>query len=135
MIQRLQNRAARIIIGNYSRDVSGIDLVKDLGWLNVRQRRDYFTSILVFKALNEMAPNHISDLFTYTRDTHTYCTRSASTDNLNVPRVKKHVFSQSLKYNGPMLWNSLSQSLRSACSLGVFKHNCRNFMINKTYST
>ncbi len=130
MVQRLQNRAARIIIGNYDRDVRGIDLVRDLGWLNVRERRDYFTSILVYKALNELAPNHISDMFTLTRDTNIYPTRSTTTDKLNVPRVKKQVFTQSLQFNGAKLWNSLPQSLRSATSLGVFKNGCKALMLN-----
>ena len=33
-VQSLQNRAARIIIGNYDRNVCGIDIVRDLGYGN-----------------------------------------------------------------------------------------------------
>ena len=130
MVQRLQNRAARIITGNYERDVSGIDIVRELNWMNVRQRRDYFTAILEYKSLNGLAPDHIGDLFTYTRDINAYCTRSTTTDELHVPRANKQLFTQSLQYNGAKLWNLLPQSLRSANSLGVFKHGCRNFFLN-----
>ena len=47
-IQRLQNRAARIVSGNYDYVINtrGIELVKSLQWMNVHQRRDYFMSIL-----------------------------------------------------------------------------------------
>ena len=131
MVQRLQNRAARIITGNYSRDVDGIDIVKELGWMNVRQRRDYFTAVLVYKSLNGLAPSHISDLYTYVRDVSTYCTRSVVTDQLSVPKVNKHMFTQSLQYNGPKLWNTLPHSLRSADTLGIFKCGCRKFILDQ----
>ena len=42
-VQRLQNRAARILTGNVDYVNSrGIDLVKTFGLMNVSQRRDYF---------------------------------------------------------------------------------------------
>ena len=129
MVQRLQNRAARIITANYDRDVRGIDIVKELGWMNVSQRRDYFTAVLVYKSLHGIAPDHLSDLFTYVRDINRYSTRSTSTNELFVPRVKKSIFMRSLQYNGAKLWNSLPQSLRSAGTLGIFKHGCKSFIL------
>ena len=40
-VQRLQNRAARILTGNFDYvNTRGIDLVKTLGLMNVSQRRD-----------------------------------------------------------------------------------------------
>ena len=48
-VQRLQNRAARILTGNYDYvNPRGIYLVKTLGLMNVSQRRDYFMIILMF---------------------------------------------------------------------------------------
>ena len=48
-IQKFQNRAARIITNNFNWDIRGVNIVKDLGWLNIKQRRDYFVGPLVFK--------------------------------------------------------------------------------------
>ena len=46
-VQRLQNRAARILTGNFDYvNTRGINLVKTLGLMNVSQRRDYFMIIL-----------------------------------------------------------------------------------------
>ena len=39
-LQRIQNRAARIVYNNYDFTVKGIDLVHRLKWLNVDQLRD-----------------------------------------------------------------------------------------------
>ena len=47
-VQRLQNRAARILTGIFDYvNTRGIDLVKTLGLMNVSQRRDYFMIIMM----------------------------------------------------------------------------------------
>ena len=49
-IQRLQNRAARIITGNYDYVTTrGTELVRRLRWMCVTQRRNYFMSILTYR--------------------------------------------------------------------------------------
>ena len=45
LLHNLQNRPARIITDKFDWNVSGINIVKDLGWLNVCQQRDYITCI------------------------------------------------------------------------------------------
>ena len=122
-VQCLQNRAARIITGNYDRNIRGIDLVKDLGWFNVRQRRDYFTALLVYKSLNGISPDYITDLFTYFGDLGVYNTRLSSQNTLCVPRVNKHVFSQSIQVNGPRIWNSLPPEIRNTDSYLPSNHS------------
>lgn len=129
-VQRLQNRAARIITGKYDRfNIRGINLVKELGWLNLRQRRDYFTAIFVFQALHGTSPDHMVDLFTYSGDINLYNTRSSSSDLLYLPKANKHLFTKSLQFNGPRVWNSLTQTIRSSSSLGVFKANLKEFYL------
>ena len=61
-VQRLQNRAARILTGNYDYvNTRGIDLVKTLGLMNVSQRRDYFMIMLMFKSIHGLVPNYLCD--------------------------------------------------------------------------
>jgi len=132
LVQRLQNRAARIILGNYSREVRGIDLVKDLGWFNVRQRRDYFTGILVYKALNGLSTEYMSDLFTYVRDVNLCNTRSASDNTLTIPKVNKHVFSQSIQVSGPRTWNRVPSEVRTSNSLCSFKTSLSNYLLKSS---
>ena len=59
-IQRLQNRAARIILGNFDFiNVRGQDLVAQLGWQTIDQRRDYFIATQMQKCINEKTPLHL----------------------------------------------------------------------------
>ena len=64
-VQRLQNRAARILTGNFDYvNTRGIDLVKTLGLTNVSQIRDYCMIILMFKSLHGLVPNYLCDEIT-----------------------------------------------------------------------
>ena len=58
-VQRLQNRAARILTGNFDYvNTRCIDLVKNLGLMNVTQRRDYFMIIMMFKSIHGLVPDY-----------------------------------------------------------------------------
>jgi hypothetical protein len=131
-VQRLQNRAARIITGNFDFFIRGIDLVKQLGWQTVSQRRDYFTCLTVFKSLRGLAPHYMQDLFTYRNDIvdPDVVTRSSSRDDLFVPLVTKQVYAQSLQFTGAQLWNSLPVSIRQIQSLDTFKAHLKKHLSN-----
>ncbi len=56
LLQRLQNRAARIVTGMYDSNLSARNLVHGLGWMNINQRNNYFTLLLTFKAFKGSTP-------------------------------------------------------------------------------
>ncbi len=56
LLQRLQNRAARIITGTYDWTLSATLLVKQLGWMTIFERINYFS---VFA--NNLAPTYLND--------------------------------------------------------------------------
>ena len=59
-VQQLQNRAARILTGNVDYvNTRGIDLVNNLGLMNVTQRRDCFMLIMMFKSIHGLVPDYI----------------------------------------------------------------------------
>ena len=87
-VQRLQNRAARILTGNFDYvNTRGIDLVKNLGLMNVTQRRDYFMIIMMFKSIHGLVPDYICDEITMQRDITVRTTRSTVNNNVHVPHI------------------------------------------------
>ena len=87
-VQRLQNRAARILTGNYDYvNTRGIDLVKTLGLMNVSQRRDYFMIMLMFKSIHGLVLNYLCDEITTQRDIAERKTRSTINNNVRVPHI------------------------------------------------
>ena len=96
-LQKYQNRSSRIITNNFDWDIRGVEIVKDLGWLNINQRRDYFLSLLVFKSQIGLLPDYISDKFTLIRDISCRSTRYSSENKLIVPKANKTIFSSSIE--------------------------------------
>ena len=61
-LQRLQNRAARILTNsNYDADAS--ILLNDLGWQNLQTQRQIQTAVMVYKCLNWLASHNMSSKF------------------------------------------------------------------------
>ena len=117
-VQRLQNRAA----GNfYYVHVRGIDIVKQLKWMNVTERRDYFMALSVFKCLHGMAPQYLSDCITMNDEVVIRDTRaSTSTNILMMPHAPLEIFKNSFSHRGPPTWNALPESIKKCATLNIF---------------
>ena len=48
-------------------------------------------------------------------------TRSTSKTNLYIPIPKRDVFKNSISYQGPLYWNSLSCFIKNSVTVNVFK--------------
>ena len=122
LIKRLQHRASRIIMRNFDYiDTRGEDLMKQLGMQSLETRRDYFTAIMMYKIINETAPNRLIDSINHMKDIHGIQTRSSASNDVQIPEVKYEIFRNSFKYQGSILWNSLPPQLRSAKTVHSFK--------------
>ena len=80
-IQGLQNRAARIVTGNYVYVTTrGTELVHPtrLRWMCVTQMRDYFMSILMYKSIHGMAPAYLCNEITSHSEIAERTTRSVN---------------------------------------------------------
>ena len=91
-VQRIQNFCARIMWKNYDYiHTRGIDLVNSLKIQTIRQRRDYFLSVLMFKAIHGLAPHHLCNDVTMIVDVHGYNPRSSENMNFYVPKYTKEI--------------------------------------------
>ena len=98
----------------------------NLGWLTVKERRDYLTLVIVYKSLNSLAPNYQSDLFTYVSDVHERTTRQSQNSDLYLSNVRTSYVKKSLQYHGASLWNQLPVNIRNSNNLQIFKVQCKN---------
>ena len=123
-VPRLQNRAARILMGNYDFvNTRGIDLVKTLGLMNV-SRRD-FMIIIIFKSIHGLVLNNLGlyDEITMQRDIAVRTRISTVNNNvgLHVPHITLDRCKNAFAYRGPVLWNALSENNQKCESLNCFK--------------
>ncbi len=61
--------------------------------------------------------------------------RSQDADLLVVPEISKsRLGARAFSYQAPLLWNSLSISVREADTLSTFKSRLKTFLFDKAYS-
>ncbi len=62
MIFLLQKRAVRIVTGNVDFiNVRGQDIMNELGWQTLEQRKKYYVSSLMFKSMDGLNPHWINN--------------------------------------------------------------------------
>ena len=124
-LQKLQNRAARILtFSNYDADAE--PLLERLGWKKLADRRKSHMATMVYKSLNDLAPEYLKAKFVNRSCITDYILRD-TTNKLAVPKPRTNYLKKSFQYSGAVLWNSLPLELRQAKSLSSFKYGCRDF--------
>ena len=117
-LQKLQNRAARIITGaSYLK--RSCDLLAELGWLNLEVMRQRQKAILMFKVLNGLTPPYLSEMFTHKTSFQNYGLRSSKM-NLELPKCRTNYYKNSFAFSGAKLWNDLPPSVKDESSLKRF---------------
>jgi hypothetical protein len=121
-IQRLQNRAARIICGNFDIiNFRGIDLVKSLGWQTIDERINYFLGITMYNCIHGTAPMYLSNSVVMACETSDRHTRLNDTLQVHIPYCRTDKFKKSFIYRGSCIWNNLPDDIHYANSLSQFK--------------
>ena len=94
-VQRIQNLLERFICNNFDYIHSrAIDLVWSLKLQTIRERRDYFLCVLMFKCIHGLAPHYLSNDVNMHVDIHGYDTRSAENMDLYIPRCTKGIYKE-----------------------------------------
>lgn len=124
-LQKLQNRAARVIT-KHGYEVRSHDIRIKLGWKTLSERRIQHRAIMMYKALNGLAPSYIVDLFKPLSEYISYSLRSRDM-NLHLPKPRTDFLKNSFMYSGAKLWNDLSSELKSKTTLHSFKNHIASF--------
>lgn len=121
-LQSVQNAAARLVTGARRRDhISPI--LRELHWLPVRRRVEFKVALLVYKALNCLAPAYlVDDCQLLTAESGRRRLRSCDINTCYLPRTKTRFGDRSFAVAGPRSWNKLPETLREPdIELGHFR--------------
>ena len=129
-IQKLQNRAARIISNCFDWNVSSAELIANLNWMPVKMRKDYFVSIFMYKVVNgiiHVLEDHVHHVV------NKYTTRAVCSNNLAYRKPNLKLFESSLQFYGAHIWNSLPINVREAQDICTFKKLCKAHLVQCKY--
>jgi hypothetical protein len=89
-----------------------------------------YTSIFMFKYHKHMLPLTFDDFFVRVNEIHHYNTRLSAKTSYSLPKVKTNYGQFNIRYNGPKIWNSLDESIKSL-SISNFKKKITTAMFDK----
>lgn len=101
-MQKLQNRAARIISGD-TYEVRSCEILNKLGWKTLEERREQQMTKFVTKALRKEQPENISNMFKIFKN-EKYNLRN-NNQMLVLAKPKTNAMMRSFSYAGAKIWN------------------------------
>ena len=123
-LQKLQNRAARIVTKN-SFDTPSIDLIQRLNWPSVSDIIRCETATTMYKSLNGLVPGYLFSLFEKKSTRNARELRNTETD-LSIPLRKTNNGQRDISFRGPKLWNNLELDFKQAPTLATFKRRIKS---------
>ncbi len=118
MVESIQYRALKYVFNDYDSDYP--TLLKRAGLPSLELLRQRALCTEVFKAIHNISPLYMSNLFTLQNTTHSHNTKS-------VKLVVQHHYdsvtygTDSFKSKASHLWNNLPNSIKATDDLDVFK--------------
>lgn len=124
-LQRIQNAAGKAVYGLYKHDHVGNTLQK-LHWLPVRERIIYKVLLIVFKCLNGMGPQYLTEMLTYGNYSHNI--------HLMEPYMNTAMGERAFQKYAPRLWNSMPSSIKECTTLPTFKKYLKTHLFQIAYN-
>ena len=111
-LSRLQKRFKRVILNNYTSP--SLNLFTQLHWFTVKERIEFefSTTVLVFKCLNNLAPEILQSLFQPCGSCQNYPLRNVGID-LKVLKPRTETLQKSFGYMSSVIWNKLPSNVKS----------------------
>ena len=134
-IQKVQNSCVRFIynLRKYDRDHIS-PFLKNLGWMNMSNRRLLHSYTLMYKIDKNLAPQYLVDLVPRSRNIHNHNTRAAN----NFRSCKCNLASKQNSFfpKIPSLYNKLPQNIKSCNTVHDFKKQCKaNILLKQANET
>jgi hypothetical protein len=79
---------------------------------------------MMYKVLNNLAPEYLKDLFRETNQVHDHDLRNSDL-NLLPPKPKSNLLKKSFSYRGAVIWNSLRRHVHLPNSQTEFKRSLK----------
>ena len=123
----LQKKVIRIIC-NVTFNAHTLPIFIHLNLLNWHDINKLNIAIFMFLCFKGLLPPYISSKFDLNCHIHNYNTRNAK--NFHLPKIRTNVSRNSIFYKGPVVWNSIHNSIKDKPTLNSFKSSYKSYLIS-----
>ena len=129
-LQKLQNAAARVILGARKYD-HATPLLQELHWLPVSYRITYKIALLAYKCVTGTAPDYLRELIQVVVPRRVL--RSNARVTLKAPKCRTAVGTRAFTWAAPEVSNNLPPHITSSPSVASFKSRLKTFLYKQAY--
>ena len=126
----LRNKSVKIIGGGSYYDRATPFYAK-LGILKLADLVKFEKALFVFKFKMKTLPAQFSKHFYEFGSVHKRSTRASTQNNYFMTFLKKSKLQNSIRYQGPLIWNSLDSAIKNFKSVKSFKSNLKRTLLEK----
>ena len=128
-VQIMQNKLLKILCCKNYR-YSSTQLHKDLHLLSVKEIYEYSVLCFVYKQRNDLLPNIFQDFFQLNCERNP-ARQTRQSNNIHVIKFKSNIVKNSMKVVGANYWNNITNELRKARTLNIFKKHCKELIMSR----
>ena len=125
----IQRKMVRFVLGLDFRGHVDLKNLRDLNWMSIPDRVQYFKLMHLFRIRHKLAPKYLLPNFTRISDVHAHGTRSSS-HNFHISRelaLSPHGFA----FTAIKQWNNLTNPIKSIEVFRVFKKKLKQHLISQ----
>ena len=127
-VQKLENFAAKVALGNGRKYDHATPFLKELNWLKIESKVTFDICVFTYKIVNKLLPDWIFPI-PHVRNTTVRYTRQS--DDLFVPRRKTDIGARAITVTGPRAWNTLPRNIKDAGTIKTFKEKLKKYLLAK----
>ena len=131
-MQRLQNKAARIVSGTSFEETNQDDLLRELNWMNVKQLISHDLAVAILKLRNGLSLSQCTENLQTISEIHGYQTKSVTSNDYYLQKFSQSYGQKAFTYIGAKTWNNLPVHVKNAHSLFTFKKRLKEFLMKNT---
>ena len=126
-LQKLQNFAARVALGNVSKYEHITPHIQNLKWLKINSKLYYDVCVLIHKLRHNHYPQWLLPLQSVG---NTSGVRTRQENSLFVKRTNTETGARQMQVRGPKIWNLLPDNIRNTRNLCNFKIKLKEHLVN-----
>ena len=129
-LQRVQNAAARLILGLRARD-HVTPALRQLHWLPVHQRIQHKLCTMMHSVHHGVCPAYLADTVSAIADNPTRPgLRSADSKSYRLLRCRTSMGERAFSFSGPLVWNALPSTIRDIADRTRFRKLLKTHFFN-----